>query len=135
MAHQKRYRFGTGKPTAGYHDKQWARIMTEIGLIPSSTGKPGGAQTGYRISHYIETGGRFDLACAALLQRGFAIRYVDMGGIAPLENDEAAQQRKKKNESKTKFSCPACRDQNAWAKLSAKLLCGSCLVAMEVADE
>jgi SprT-like family len=135
MAHLKRYRFVSPKPTGGYHDKQWARIMIEIGLIPSTTGAEGGAQTGYRVSHYIAPGGRFDLACAELLRRGFGIRYVEMGGLAALDDGEAEKQRKKKNESKTKFFCPACQEQNAWAKLSSRFLCGFCMVAMEVADD
>ena len=39
LAHAWQHDFG--KPSrAGYHNKKWALKMEEIGLIPSSTGKP-----------------------------------------------------------------------------------------------
>lgn len=33
-----------------YHNKEWAQKMLSIGLIPSSTGKPKGKQTGQRMA-------------------------------------------------------------------------------------
>jgi hypothetical protein len=42
-------------PRKGYHDRQWAGKMREIGLQPSSTGEEGGAETGQSVSHYIES--------------------------------------------------------------------------------
>ena len=46
---QKEY----GEPGRGrYHNREWARKMYGIGLVPSSTGKPGGAITGDSMSHY-----------------------------------------------------------------------------------
>src|SRR5437763_11140589 len=44
-------------PRRGYHDRQWAGKMREIGLQPSSTGEEGGAETGQSVSHYIIPGG------------------------------------------------------------------------------
>jgi predicted SprT family Zn-dependent metalloprotease len=59
MVHQWQHMFG--KPgRRGYHNREWARKMVEIGLIPSHTGEPGGKQTGQRVSHHIEEGGLFD---------------------------------------------------------------------------
>jgi predicted SprT family Zn-dependent metalloprotease len=40
-------------PRRSYHDRQWAGKMREIGLQPSSTGEPGGKETGQSMSHYI----------------------------------------------------------------------------------
>jgi predicted SprT family Zn-dependent metalloprotease len=57
-----------GKPSrASYHNKEWAVKMRALGLIPSDTGQPGGKQTGQKVSHYIEEGGAFDVACTALI--------------------------------------------------------------------
>jgi hypothetical protein len=33
--------------------------MEEVGLIPSSTGAPGGKRTGQSMSHYIDPDGKF----------------------------------------------------------------------------
>ena len=56
MVHEWQHHFG--KPSRrGYHNKQWAAKMIEIGLIPSHTGEPGGKQTGQSVSHYIEENG------------------------------------------------------------------------------
>jgi hypothetical protein len=102
--------------------------MREVGLIPSSTGQPGGKDTGQSVSHYIEEGGRFDKACTAYLATAPAILYHDRAG-----DGEAAATRKKKAASKTRYTCPGCQ-QNAWAKPDAKLICGKCEEAMEAAE-
>ena len=38
-------------PRKGYHDRQWAGKMREIGLQPSDTGELGGKETGQSVSH------------------------------------------------------------------------------------
>ena len=62
----------------GYCNKTWARLMHRVGLVPSHTGQPGGRETGQHVSHYVEPGGRFEQACAALLASGFQVPYVDL---------------------------------------------------------
>ena len=62
MAHLWQYHFGKPSRT-GYHNKEWAAKMREIGLIPSDTGEPGGKETGQRVTHYPEEGGAFACAC------------------------------------------------------------------------
>jgi hypothetical protein len=42
-----------------YHNKRWAKKMEKIGLMPSSTGCPGGHKTGSKINQYIIEGGNF----------------------------------------------------------------------------
>lgn len=56
---QERY----GHPSCkGYYNREWAKKMTEIGLIPSDTGLPGGKRTGKGIKHYIQANGQFERA-------------------------------------------------------------------------
>lgn len=117
MVHLWQHHFG--KPgRRGYHNKEWAAKMREIGLIPSDTGQLGGRETGEKMTHYIEQGGRFALACVA---------WTTTGGGAILYQDRAGEEeaRKKKAASKTKYTCPSCQ-ANAWAKPDTNLVCGDC---------
>ena len=67
----------TGKPgKGGYHNQEWAQLMIAIGLKPVSLDQPG-KMTGTKVTHEIVPGGRFDVACSELLQRGVAIDYVE----------------------------------------------------------
>lgn len=61
----------------GYHNAEWAKRMVSIGLIPSSTGKPGGDSTGEHVGDYILHEGPFFKACRTLLDQGFVLRWVD----------------------------------------------------------
>jgi predicted SprT family Zn-dependent metalloprotease len=108
-----------------YHNKEWARLMKRLGLYPSSTGQPGGGETGQRVSHFIIAGGPFDIACAELLATGFKIEYAD------IRHDG---QRKTPEKSKAKYTCNGC-GFNAWAKPRAtNLSCLDCgLQMVEVA--
>jgi hypothetical protein len=45
MVHLWQHHFGE-RPRKGYHDRQWASKMREIGLIPTDTGEAGGKETG-----------------------------------------------------------------------------------------
>jgi predicted SprT family Zn-dependent metalloprotease len=103
-------------PRRGYHDRQWAAKMREIGLQPSSTGEPGGMETGQKVSHYIIPGARYAQAYAKLATRGFQLHWQS----APERGVDRA-----KKASKTKYTCPDC-GQNAWAKPDARLICGVC---------
>ena len=115
MVHLRQQHEGTpGK--RGHHNKEWGEMMDEIGLIPSSTAAPGGKRTGRSVSHYIDEGGPFDVACDELLASGFELPWFTQ---AP---PPAA---KKKDPSKVKHSCPSC-GLNAWAKEGARMTCGDC---------
>src|SRR3954449_7873472 len=76
MTHLWQHHFGT-PPRKGYHDREWARKMLEIGLIPTDTGNVGGKETGQHMSHVIAEDGRFAGAVAALLQEHSATLYHD----------------------------------------------------------
>lgn len=127
MVHLRQHHFGAPSRT-GYHNKQWASMMREIGLIPSTTGEPGGGDVGQRVSHYVEAGGAFAKACAYLTRTaGFEALYVELWG----EGD--GKKRAKKAASKTKYTCPSC-GLNAWAKPNVDLKCGDCDETLECDD-
>jgi predicted SprT family Zn-dependent metalloprotease len=112
----------------GYHNKEWAGLMRRVGLIPSATEAPGGKDTGQHVSHYIETGGRFEQSCVGLLAAGSTLSFVEWA------NDHEGETRKKKAASKTKYICPSCA-ANAWAKPNTQLVCGDCWVALSAGLE
>lgn len=68
MVHCWQYCRGTPS-SKGYHNKEWAYKMIDIGLQPSSTGKPGGAITGMLMSDYVIEGGPFWVASIKLIQQ------------------------------------------------------------------
>jgi SprT-like family protein len=115
MAHVWQQTHGKA-PRKGYHDRQWAAKMREVGLQPSSTGEEGGAETGQSMTHYIIPSGRYAMAYAKLAATGFQLHWQSAPTIG---------QGKAKKSSKTKFTCPEC-GQNAWAKPDALLICGEC---------
>lgn len=122
MTHVEQAAFGK-LPRKGYHDRQWAEMMKAVGLIPSTTGEPGGKQVGQSVSHYIEADGKFDKACTELMNAGFVVPYVD------LWTDDDDKKRATKAASKTRYTCPDC-DLNMWGKPDAHVICGDCDVAM-----
>jgi predicted SprT family Zn-dependent metalloprotease len=126
MAHLWQHHHGKPSRTS-YHNREWAERMRGLGLNPSSTGQPGGKETGQKVSHYIAEKGAFATECAALIAGGFALPYVE------LWNDGDESKRKKKAASKTKYTCPDCGN-NAWAKPDTNLICGDCDVALEVEE-
>nr|WP_025465377.1 SprT-like domain-containing protein [Acinetobacter baumannii] len=76
MVHAWQFHFG--KPgRRGYHNKEWADKMEAIGLMPSSTGKPGGARTGEKMADYAIPGGLFMQATDKLLTQDFKISWLD----------------------------------------------------------
>jgi hypothetical protein len=53
------------------HNKEWARKMELLGLVPSHAGLPEGKKTGRSVSHYIQPEGAYLKACRELLATGF----------------------------------------------------------------
>jgi predicted SprT family Zn-dependent metalloprotease len=108
-------------PRGGYHDKQWGTLMEAVGLVPSSTGEPGGKRTGQKVSHYIVKGNQFDKACDELLANGFIKLLADIWAKTPKVAKKA---------TRAKFTCPVC-GLNAWAAPGSKFLCHDCEEVME----
>ena len=114
-----------GKPgRRGYHNKEWAAKMESIGLMPSSTGAPGGDKTGQRVSHYIIEGGPFAVAFAAL-PPGALLPFVSG---APVSEPLPPTTPKPKDPSKTPFVCAAGCGRKWWGKASLRdsVACKQC---------
>ncbi len=136
MAHAWQYHHG--KPgRRGYHNREWAAKMEAIGLVPSSTGKPGGKRTGEKMADYAIEGGPFLAATADLLASGFGISWLDRfpavslgsassdrpeadGELADLIEPAGPSNRS----NRVKYRCPACGAQ-VWGKPSLVVLCGA----------
>jgi hypothetical protein len=144
-----------GRPSRpGYHNVEWAAKMTEIGLTPSSTGKPGGSKTGQKMSDYPAARGRFVATCVELLESGFVFPLVDQGFDAgttmrmpsalnlqinkkietqlstPIRQYFGELQSTFDDEStarkrKLKYCCRFCK-VNAWGKPELDIRCGQC---------
>jgi len=110
-----------GKPgSRGYHNKEWAAKMKEVGLWPSNTGGVGGKETGQQMSHYVMTDGRFSIAFGVLAATGWKLDLES----APRPGPEGGGRK-----SKTKFTCPNC-GQNAWGKPDLAVTCAPCRMEM-----
>ncbi|CAH2802842.1 MAG: zinc metalloproteinase Mpr protein [uncultured Paraburkholderia sp.] len=143
-----------GKPgRRGYHNKEWAAKMEEVGLMPTSTGEPGGKKIGEHMTHYIVAGGRFDHSCAELLTREFTLSWLDRFpperpkspsgsvdiDIGDDEDNEGPNGRDEGDDlsalielpplepvnrsNRIKYRCPNCSLQ-VWAKPNIRVLCG-----------
>lgn len=106
-----------GKPSAGYHNKEWARKMEEVGLTPSNTGKPGGKKTGKNMADYATEDGIF-LEVVAAMPKEFIYPFVCIAEMQPSKETKA-----KKN--KTKYTCPGC-EANIWGKDGLRVECTDC---------
>lgn len=67
-----------GRPGRGrYHNIEWADKMESIGLMPSSTGEPGGKRTGDSMSDYPIAGGAFLKECCRFIEQSTWLPWVD----------------------------------------------------------
>jgi predicted SprT family Zn-dependent metalloprotease len=119
MVHQLQQEHGT-PPKNIYHNKQWAAMMKQVGLQPDD-GE--GNEIGRYVSHKIVKGGPFDIAFDIFQKTHNMSLFGDI---------VTAKKKGKGKTSKFKFVCPEC-GQNAWAKVTAKLVCGDCEEPMEEA--
>lgn len=135
------WQFHHGEPgRRGYHNKEWADKMEAIGLMPSSTGKPGGARTGEKMADYAIPGGLFMQATDKLLTQDFKISWLDRfppmpRAIAVTGEDDGGEDdgddlgdlitapQPGNRSNRIKYRCPSCGAQ-AWGKPSLRLLCG-----------
>lgn len=103
----------------GYHDKLWAAKMKSIGLMPSSTGAPGGRETGSKMNHYVLAGGPFTELFAKLEATGWKL---------PLQSAPRPGSTRAPN-SKVKFNCPGC-GANVWGKPDTEVWCKPCSIGL-----
>ena len=114
MVHLWQHHFG--KPgRRGYHNKQWAAKMQEVGLMPSRTGEPGGKQTGQAVTHYIDESGRFAKAWNQLVESGYRLDYQDRLALQPSDPKK----------DKVRYACPTC-SIHVWGKPNLEISCIGC---------
>lgn len=77
QVHLWQHLHGNHRSRSGYHNREWAGKMREIGLMPSSTGETGGRQTGQTMSDYPVAGGPFVAACVSLVEAGYELGWID----------------------------------------------------------
>lgn len=142
MCHQ--YQHYHGKPgRSRYHNIEFGGIMKARGLMPSSTGRPGGQTTGDRMSDYPIPKGLFIEACRDLLTQNYRISWYDRY-IVPISvrlqddqtldlpdagkeipNVDLAKPDNKKNKSnRAKYTC-SCKT-NIWGKPDLRIFCETC---------
>lgn len=136
QAHQYQTHFGEDRPRPGYHNEEFAQIMSDIGLICSNTGSEGGKKVGQRMNHYILPEGGFRRECAKLLKGGFELSWTgavaELHGhgpeyVAPIagKTEGVGEKPAKKKATRAKFVCSekGCKE-NAMARPNAQLACG-----------
>lgn len=157
MCHLWQHEYGHPSRTT-YHNQEWADKMESVGLIPSTTGAPGGARTGQRMHDYVQKGGKLEKAIAAmpadlwlpfdaLEYSAFDVTALEewlsqMEQMAPThETTEIAAIRQvlegvreqKMKKRKMKYTCVGC-NINVWGKPGLRVRCEDCdmtLLAVE----
>ncbi len=141
-----------GKPSVKtYHNKEWAAKMRAVGLMPSSTGQPGGAQTGQKMSDYPIQGGAFLAASESLVATEFSVSWCDRvvpvyeGGkelplevssllaAKPVPTNLVVPAHSACRTTREKYRCPGCAVQ-AWGKPGLRLLCEDCETSLEAVE-
>lgn len=121
MAHHWQQIFG--KPgKGGYHNKEWAHKMIEIGLQPVSIDRPG-EMIGRRVTHDIIPNDTFDNACTEFLSSGYYLVWESRTTIFK-------RSAKKRKPSKVAYTCPVC-DAKVWGKPGLSVLCGECQKSLD----
>ena len=121
MAHLWQWHFGTPS-RRGYHNAEWASKMDSVGLVPSTTGAPGGKRVGQAVSHYVDGEGRF-MRAFAKMPPAYKLPWA-------AEELDGPAKGKAKAKNKTKFTCPSC-GANAWGKPELAIRCVDCGVDFE----
>jgi len=81
MVHVWQAKFGS-PGRRGYHNLEWANKMIAIGLMPSTTGEPGGDIIGEHVADYILFDGAFKMAFDELTTTGFQLTWMDRYPVA-----------------------------------------------------
>lgn len=149
QCHLYQYNKG-GASRSTYHNRRWARLMRDRGLTPSSTGMPGGSETGQMMGEYMDGKGLFLKHSVGLIERGFIFPITNKGSgnekkviseELPLEIEESVRDKllspigngyKAKSKSstekasgKTKYVCNGCVT-TVWGKSKLKINCVTC---------
>lgn len=107
-----------GRPgRGGYHNVQWGSKMEALGLMPSTTGEPGGARRGRRVTHYVIDGGAFEAAFKKMPKKLWL-------AFEPHALEPGPQERSARNDGKIAWACP-CGDR-LWGKGTLCVRCEKC---------
>ena len=102
-----------GEPSRnGYHNKQWAAKMHDIGLTPDNFK---GGETGQKVSHHIKAGGPFCKAADQLIK---AQGWDKLPFVSPLQPP-------KQSKGRAKYTCPGC-NTSVWGKPGLNIECSDC---------
>jgi len=111
--------------------EEWAKKMIAVGLMPSTTGKPGGKIVGQVMSDYPIENGVFlkaldkmpDRLKLPFISTEAEARYMVMisGDSSPTATADPSPPKK----NKVKYTCPSCQT-NVWGKTDLNLICGDC---------
>lgn len=127
----------------GYHNKEFAEMMREIGLIAYSVDNPE-KEVGDRVSHRIDPNGLFAEKTKILLSSGFSFPWVDLdfrgshssGGLDLSEIEKiktfgveidlsGGTKEKPKSGVRVKYTCPN-DHYSVWGKSGIDPKCGTC---------
>jgi predicted SprT family Zn-dependent metalloprotease len=135
QCHLWQYEFG--KPSRnGYHNKEWANKMIEVGLMPTDTGQKGGKITGQSMTHYVVKGGAYEkvfekmpkefilpfTSLDADLMKSYLTGTTGKSGGKSTKGKPSLPPTKGKN--KEKYTCPC--GFNVWGKAKLNLKCEDC---------
>ena len=157
MCHLWQHEYGHPSRTT-YHNQEWADKMESVGLIPSTTGAPGGARTGQRMNDYVQQGGKLEKAITAmpadlwlpfdaleysafdvtaleewLNQAEHITQTNDATEIASIRKVLEGVREQKIKKRKMKYTCVSC-NINIWGKPGLHVRCEDCdmkLLAVE----
>lgn len=120
----------------GYHNKEFADKMIEMGLMPSTTGREGGKTTGQNMSDYFIENGKFILAFKQIQENNFEPLPLEPdnshlyckenmpdGSVTflPIAKEERVRT---KTGTRIKYSCGC--ENNIWGKKDLKVYCLEC---------
>lgn len=106
------WQFHNGKPSrSGYHNKEWAEKMVDVGLEPRSV--PGDKPTGQRCTHIVMVDGDFKAACDRYLTDRKVINWFGH-----------AQPTKEVKKNKIAYECDC--SFKVWGKPGLAIICEAC---------
>ncbi|MEM6737045.1 MAG: SprT-like domain-containing protein [Bacteroidota bacterium] len=147
MVHEWELEIEEKSPRRNYHTRVWADKMKSIGLIPSNTGEPGGKEVGQSMSHYIEPGGKYEVAYEAMpkdyLLPFTAVEWFIKPSAPKIEGERSREPGKgagaskkgvNRNQYKSKYTCPSC-SINMWGKAGLNVKCADCDEFLMILDD
>ena len=108
----------------GYHNQEWADKMIEVGLMPSSTGAPGGSPIGQTMSDFVIDGGPFERAFKTATQIGELITVPKCNNMSV---NHVNLEPVVKRSTRTKYTCEC--GNNVWGKRNLNIECPTCRTA------